>query len=212
MSVDSSRQDITKILPENVFTHVATFLTKSSCAIFAAAITAPSSSWAMYELQRQPSPAGKAILLPFEEWSTFDFVEVGKLVANKLTDDDIGAILSCIGAKHNLKKLKLTGCIDMFGFGLEPLRGSVALEQLDLSLVCQHESPDTVYHNNICYGAVLPVLESIINEDDTVLKHIQFPKKWRRWRSATLDRFLLRYKELLDSRDPACSKAILSWT
>ena len=56
-----------------------------------------------------------------------------------MTDKDLAAILVCIDAKNNLKRLNLTHCFGIVGTGLEPLRGSVVLEKLDLGLVRQME-------------------------------------------------------------------------
>ena len=54
---------------------------------------------------------------------------------------DLRAMLVCIDAKNNLKRLNLTHCFGIVGTGLEPLRGSTVLEKLDLGLVCQMEMP-----------------------------------------------------------------------
>ena len=75
------------------------------------------------------------------EWGTLDFVDVEKSLASKLTDDDIGAILLCIDAKNKLKRLNLTHCYNVVGRGLEPLRFSAVLEQIDLGLVRTFEMP-----------------------------------------------------------------------
>ena len=64
---------------------------------------------------------------------TLDFGEISSILASKLTDDDIASILVSIDAKNTLKVLKLIGCDNISGAGLEPLRGSSVLEQIDLS-------------------------------------------------------------------------------
>ena len=59
----------------------------------------------------------------------------------RLSDEDMGAMLVCIDAVHTLKKLKLAHCFNIVGHGLEPLRGSTSLRQVDLSLVGRFEGP-----------------------------------------------------------------------
>ena len=88
-----------------------------------------------------------------------------------------------------MNTLKLTGCINITGCGLEPLRGSSVLEQVDLSLVGQHESPVITHETMISEAAVITILDSIIGSRHAVLKHIQLPKKWRNEPSTSLDAF-----------------------
>eukprot|EP00985_Skeletonema_marinoi_P006094 scaffold2645_cov96-Skeletonema_marinoi.AAC.1 len=66
---------------------------------------------------------------------TLDFEDIEEDLAIKLSDGDISAVLTCIDAVNRLKTLKLTNCINIIGVGLEPLRGSSIIEQIDLSLV-----------------------------------------------------------------------------
>ena len=58
-----------------------------------------------------------------------------KDVSSRLTDTDVGAILKCINAKDVLKVLRLSNCNNIIGHGLEPLRGSIVLQELDLSII-----------------------------------------------------------------------------
>ena len=64
------------------------------------------------------------------QWRALDFGDIEKSLASKLTDGYVNAILRCVGAVRNVKTLKLTGCVNITGSGLEPLRGSSVLEQL----------------------------------------------------------------------------------
>ena len=64
--------------------------------------------------------------------------------------------------------------------GLQPLRGSVVLEQIDLALNKQHESSTIEPEPSISEEVVLPILDSIVDADQNVLKHLQLPKKWRK--------------------------------
>ena len=74
--------------------------------------------------------------------SDLDFGDVEKSLASKLTDDDIRAVLlACIDAGNEVRSLKLSGCVNITGSGLETLHGSMSLIQIDLSLAGEHESP-----------------------------------------------------------------------
>mmetsp|Transcript_25129 Transcript_25129/g.41226 ORF Transcript_25129/g.41226 Transcript_25129/m.41226 type:complete len:129 (-) Transcript_25129:260-646(-) len=98
-------------LPDALLADVATFLSKTSCAFFAVAMTASSSSWQNCNWQgQQPSAASKAIILKQnpEQWEALDFMDIEKSCRTKLTDGDIGGILVCIDAINSLKSLKLT--------------------------------------------------------------------------------------------------------
>lgn len=105
-------------LPDGVLANVVTYLAPPSRAMLAVA-----------------TESRAIISNDSGEWSTLDFVDVEESLAKKLTDDDFHRILVCIDARESLKVLKLTGCVNITGKGLEPLRGSVVLEQIDLSLV-----------------------------------------------------------------------------
>ncbi|KAL7524983.1 hypothetical protein ACHAXR_000805, partial [Thalassiosira sp. AJA248-18] len=190
-------------MPDALLGGVAEFLPKPSRAIFAVAMTAPSSSWAnsAYQQLRRGEKKEKNA----EQWETLDFVGIDKSLASRLTDDDVRTILVCINANESLKKLKLTGCINITGHGLEPLRGSTILEQIDLSLAAQHESPAIEPEPSISEAAALPILDSIVGADGSSLKYIQLPHAWRENQSSLLDEFLARYNVLLGNRGSSCS-------
>ncbi|KAL7537536.1 hypothetical protein ACHAXR_007895 [Thalassiosira sp. AJA248-18] len=78
-------------------------------------------------------------------------------------------VLACIDAGNHLQTLKLAGCVNITGRGLEPLRGSLVLEQIDLSLVGEHESPHIEPKPLISETEVLSILASIIDEDGNSL-------------------------------------------
>ena len=59
-------------------------------------------------------------------------MELDKTLANKLTDDYICVILISIGTVNCVKKVKLTGSVNITGEELGPLCGSCMLEQIDL--------------------------------------------------------------------------------
>ena len=99
-----------------------------------------------------------------------------------------------------LKRLKLCGCIDITGIGLNPLRGSIVLEQIDLSLARKYEHRDDVIESKISDEVVVPILNSIRS-----LKHVTFPKQWRGI-TQSLNQFRQRYNQLCNSRGTCCSK------
>ena len=60
-------------------------------------------------------------------------------IEKSLSDGDVSRILACIDAANNVKVLKLTGVVDT-GRGLDLVSGSTVIEQIDFSLVDEHES------------------------------------------------------------------------
>ena len=115
-------------------------------------------------------------------------------------------ILSCTNAKVTLKTMKLTGCTRITGIGLEPLRGSTVLQQLDLSLVGYHENPILDPEPSISEAVVLPILHSIIDANGNSLKFIHHPVKWRCEASTELEQFLENYHQVMANRMLCCSK------
>lgn len=109
---------------------------------------------------------------------------------------------------NNIKRLKLTNCYSIkgSGFDFEPLHGSTVLELLDLSLVKIHESPRLEEEVKICAGAMIPILDSIIERgDDPVLKLIQFPA---RWKGESFESFNERYDLFIEGPEPRCSHCL----
>lgn len=221
-------------LPDVTLARMAEFLTKTERALAAVAMTAPAHSWRDSKYLKPPSSASKIIVAakPLREvdvavqqpkwpeklalensyqWDFVDFEDIDKSVAAKLTDEDIGGVLVCIDAVNTIKKLKLRGCYHIDGHGLEPLRGSSVLESIDLSLVgadngvdSSNESPDVFPPPDISFDSVASILESIIDNDESSLKHIQLPKKWRMEQGGSLARFLSKYNQMLDGRHQTC--------
>ncbi|KAK1745670.1 hypothetical protein QTG54_003594 [Skeletonema marinoi] len=119
-----------------------------------------------------------------------DFVDIPLSLASRLSDDDLGAILVCIDAKHKLKQLKLTHCTNVVGHGLEPLRGSTVVEKLDLGLVRQFEAPylrrapgGSIYEflfddAKLSEGPVCAIIDSIYRRETDSLDRLQYPHKW----------------------------------
>jgi len=180
-----------------------------SRALLAVAFNAPSSSsWNDYDLHRQSS-ISKAIVSA-QQWDVLDFEDIEKDLAQQLTDDDVYATLTCINARDVLKRLKLCGCTNIKGIGLNPLRGSTVLvEQIDISLVGRYDNPYPAPESKISEEAVAPILVSIVSVDSCALKCIKFPTNWKReWEHPyPLRDFKRRYNELFSNRrDMICSK------
>ena len=105
-------------LPDILLVKVAGYLTKTSRALLAVALTTDSSGWKKVNWnqtpllswlktakpKKQPSPETN-LVLRMNKWDTLDFSGERHL-AMKLSDDDSAAALSCINAGRFLKKLK----------------------------------------------------------------------------------------------------------
>ena len=90
-------------LPVGFLVDVSAYLSKPSRALFAVAMSAPSSSWQkLNHGEGQPSRISEAIIL-HTQWDTIDFEDVELELAVKLRDVDIYALLTCINAKQTLK-------------------------------------------------------------------------------------------------------------
>ena len=123
----------------------------------------------------------------------------------------LSGVLKCVGALHTIKKLRLTHCVGIKGSGLEPLRGSTTLEQIDLSLVPRDVSPNIKPEPMISKVEVIPILHSIIDADGCSLKHLQFPKKWKDEKNLFFTpkkqlsvRFLSKYNRIMNNSNITC--------
>ena len=182
-------------IPTEALQHVASFLAAPSQVMFGLHVAA-----AEDKLLNKRSFA----IAEEQSWDILDFGEIEKEVASRLTDDDIRAVLWCIDAGNKVKRLRLTNCFNVTGSGLEPLSGSEVIEQIDMSLVGDHEEPipletwhpplnEEVGWSPLCYfdwsssacvpidlrlscELVLPILDSIISREKCSLKHLHFPK------------------------------------
>ena len=111
----------------------------------------------------------------------------------------------------------LCGCTNIEGHGLNPLRGSVVLEQIDISLVGKHDCPK-IEPPKISLEAILPILQSIVSSDGCSLKYVLFPEKW--WPKsgvaevetidASLESFLQEHNIQLNKQELSCSKCYKS--
>ncbi len=122
---------------------------------------------------------------------------------------------------NTVKTLRLTNCTNITGVGLEPLRGSIIIEHIDLQIIENHRSPtphpdlgDGYYisipdNSVISCGHVLPIVNSIIDrgmEGGCALKYLRLPHSLRednhhrRGELCGLRTTFARYKELMLNR------------
>ncbi|KAL7490604.1 hypothetical protein ACHAWT_000175 [Skeletonema menzelii] len=146
-------------LPSVVLAHVAKYLGAPSRALFSAALSDKNAAVSTVSSERNSAIVGN-------DWSTLDFGDIEHSLSERLTDKHISSVLSCIDAVNELKTLKLTNCLNITGAGLEPLRGSTIIEQIDLSLVGKNCNPaDLSPYPPISCDHVLPILDSIIERE-----------------------------------------------
>ena len=193
-AVDGPHQDARCLadLPSGTLAHAASFLAAPSRALFAIALDKNSST--------SPPNERSSAIVGNHHWDTLDFGQIEKELAAKLSDDDISAVLQCVDAVNNVKRLKLTNCTNITGVGLVPLRGSLIIEQIDLSLIgiCLHQEP------LISLDHVLPILDSIIERDGCALKHLQFPSMWQYEPSFEFHALIGRYNEMRNRGTVRC--------
>jgi hypothetical protein len=129
---DTTPQGIRSItdLPTGILAHAASFLAAPSKALFAVAL-------ALDEDENSVSlPNEMSSAIVGNQWDTLDFGQIEEKLARKLSDAEVEKVLLCIDAVNNLKRLKLTKCQSITGTCLEPLRGSLIIEQIDLDTDC----------------------------------------------------------------------------
>jgi FtsZ-binding cell division protein ZapB len=182
-------------LPIGILDHTASFFAAPSRALFAVALFN----------NENYLPGENYSSIAGTDWEALDFAEIEKELAARLSDDDISDVLQHIDAVNKLKRLRLTNCINITGSCLEPLSGSTVVEQIDLSLTDDGESPVLDPDPPISSELVLPVLDSIVAAERCGLKHLQFPHKFRTGTGRSTDSdfhaFILRYNEMRDNRD-----------
>mmetsp|Transcript_9226 Transcript_9226/g.20815 ORF Transcript_9226/g.20815 Transcript_9226/m.20815 type:complete len:463 (-) Transcript_9226:687-2075(-) len=189
-------------LPESVLSAISLYLSKTTRALLAVALTAHSSSWEKFGWKISPSKASKVVLAnPYfgtreesdgyhctskyfrfqpprkynENWDYLDFIDVEEHVRKSLTDVDIGALLTCIDGINRLKKLRLPELVKIHGHGLSPLRGSTVLQFLDASLSCGTKRPSKPL---LSEESVVSILSSIANPLGSSLRGLHLPHCW----------------------------------
>lgn len=202
-------------LPDSLLSEVASFLALGNRVLLAVALTAPAKSWEECHWSRGPPPACEAVLSsngaadasgiarhghlasqPRGQLETFDFGDVRKAAGCwPLSDVVLKACLICIDARSKLRSLKLTGCTNLSGRGLEPLRGSVVLGRIDLT-------HDSLLETSLTTSLVLPILSTIVerrSSPDQGFMRVRLPRKWKEEKSEDLTQFLENYDRILKS-------------
>ena len=225
-SILSSTKDIDiTSLPDGVLSHISGYVQHSSRPLFAVAMTAPPSSFRIHNYNELPQSSTRdAILFPrnrneeerdsddgmntFSEsqvnWNEIDFGGVDNVVGG-MTDDILHAVLVCIGVSR-IKILDFTRCSKFTGWGLYPLWKSKVLERIDLSgnkawsskwkKKTRFTAFPTKSQCGVLIEAVIPLLESIVDETDNSLWHIQFPKHFRiEGGNESFHRFLTKFND-----------------
>lgn len=189
-------------LPDEVLTKVSEYLSSNSRVLLAVALTASPLKWRALKWKIQPSDAAKIILANEELYC--NYVSFGResdeALAAKLTDEDIGGYLACANAVHGVKSFRLVHFKKLVGYGLEPLRSCTGLESIHL---CTGEENDAETESILSDDAVIPILESIIEEREKPL-YFTLPKKWCVEQSELLTIFLRKYNKLMNSRNISC--------
>ena len=195
-------------LPIGFLVDVSSYLSKPSRAIFAVAISASSSSWKKVDghqqVQQLISDSSKAIIAA-SDWDTLDFADIERNLAERLTDDNLHAIL-CI-AIQSLRILKLTNCTNFIGDGLKPLQSSTVLELIDLSLKGKYEKQETDPWPRLRRITVLPILHNIIATEGCSLKYVMLSPDWFSGMYSERTReFLQQFTQVFRRREYDCSK------
>lgn len=209
-------------LPDALLYDVSSFLSAANTGLLCVALTAPASSWEKCHWS-QPQPPFCKILLrgrgnlflyqsaraqsdfgwinESKKLDYFDFSYVIQSVTRGVLNDvDLKAVLICIDARNTIESLELSDdCIHITGSGLEPLRESTTLQRIDLSMN-KFDSDDNARLQSIALSenAVLPILKSIIQQENQSIRHIQLPRKWKDDKSAELLQFLRKYNQALE--------------
>ena len=192
-------------LPDALLAHVASYLLQRECLSFATGLASVEPSPPCFSLLDR---CYSIILAQPNIWETLDLNDVQDIIGRRLSDFDIRGFLLCIDAVNKVKSLRLTNCVGIIGTGLEPLRGSLLLERIDLSLVGDHKSPTLNPEPPISVNDVVPILESIIGAEGNALIQVHLPKKWRVEKSNILTTFLQNFDTVLHGRQIKCSAEI----
>jgi len=79
-------------------------------------------------------------------------------------------------------------------------------------MVGEHERPDRIVWNSMRVTSpwmsekkVLPVLDSIVDQDDSLLQHLQFPQKWLDEKTPVFHEFMKKYNAFMHSKETPCS-------
>ena len=195
--------------PDALIIKTASYLSQTSCISYALAINNNNSHDTTSESSGLPSKLCMAVAnASTQSWECIDFMDIQDMLGRRLTDNDVRWVLVAIDAVNKTKSLKLTNCFGILGVGLGPLRGSIVLQWIDLSLVGNHENPTIDPEPPISAADVVPILDSIIGAEGNELVHVQLPKKWRVERSDILTQFLRRFDREMHIKRFVCSMSM----
>lgn len=190
----------------DVLALIASYLQPNSVVMFAAAIMAPSASWARRSMRWQRvkwTDKCEAIMSSAggETWTTLDISDMGAgpdRTADRLSDDDMAAILGVIDARRNLTCLKLVPCRSLNGHGLECLRDSTKLKMIALDAQRHDEKPEGA----LLKPGLAAVIRSILSTEGNVLSCLQVQATY--FREIFLDMRMPRGTQLVRSEDTGC--------
>jgi hypothetical protein len=180
-------------IPEEVWAHTASFLTLPSRALLA--------------ISGCCNPQATQVVIAQSSWDTLDFGALEFAVASKLSDADLASILLHIDARINVKTLKLDGCMSIVGYGLEPLRRSSVIEEIDLSVLNEAKREELEQDPMLDEHHVVPILSTLLPPAvaSSSLILIHFPKHWRERKRPVLTAFLGELNSALQARNYRCS-------
>jgi len=156
------------VMPNEVLVGISSYLDKTSCMLLAVGLTASSSSWKRSNWNIKVSEASRIVLSTSpSSYREICFGNDEKFLAAKLSDADIGAYLSLtkqIPWFVPITEISLEHCINVVGYGLEPIRNnSTHLQKIDL-IAGSHEGNDSYYTSRLSEEVVIPILDSIIED------------------------------------------------
>lgn len=214
-------------LPEWAIREVIAYISKTQRALLALALTTDSASWREIHWHRsaptsilswfkkgstrkkmkRPSAITRTILSPMTEdekniWEEINFDDNDSFLCACLTDNDVAGMLVCINAVKELKRLYLANCISITGRALEPLRGSNIIEAIDLSLGNNYP----LHCEQLLPEDVIPILSAIIGSKNHSLRHLHFPRGWRKLFHVNFyfERFLEKYNQTKHQQNILC--------
>ena len=216
MMSDSStrRTNSIEILPDEILIQSSEYLSLPSRALLALAIRSHCCS---DSAQLQTTK----LIIERAKWDILDFGELEHNLASKLTDADVSNMLIVIEARSSVKCLRLTGCSNLTGSGLRPLRNSAVMEEIDLRIVMNKDGQkQRLWQKEVLpfemllnEAMVVPILTSMLPRPPSTntsismssLLLVHYPVKWRTRKSSILSEFLQAFERVLSARNLCCS-------
>ena len=110
-------------------------------------------------------------------WTDIDFGGISENQTSKITDDELRALLNRCNAKSITRFLSIQGCTNITGYGLDAVRGSCALEEIDLRKSTEHCTSlgPTGLDNRYVLG-VLSTMAPISNDESQIVGRYSSPE------------------------------------